>query len=485
MKKILLCILMLFSILSSCGEAPHREAETQIESIAEIIGEPEKNGKSEPSPGNITIAAFRQERLLAEKYELDTGAAIRWVALGETAEDDQAMWDAFFGKYPNGDYPEEEADKVEAALDALWGERLHAALDGFRTGEVDMLYLDDSILATLLAAEGSAAPLDVLIGDLLTDEYFSGVIDAGRIGGTLYSITPFFTMKGIALPAGAVGELPQTPMELKVVLETLEEEYLFDDEGILFSVLADMQKEELARALDAENGIFTLDEERLNAVNEICTLLEKAAAVHDEEEVGHKGTFEPVRAFHLNALLEELTAIVSEARLPHDYVPVSRFEMERMKLPYSDGDKGFGIAGGTYLVSAKTKNREACAAYLRWLLSPSVQSDVAVTDDFSGYAKDCGVPLYRPAMEKAVCRWCVIEHPFREASLLATGKSIPTENEVVEYNLELCERADHYTFGDSESFFHNWLVTAGKDQKALQEGFLAALRECGFAVTER
>ena len=447
----LLCSYLIVSLFACSGE--HRTVsfddgeeiteETENESGTPIEREEEKTFQ----PGDFTVVTTGG--LPFDEYEETFGVTVKNVSPVLSEEEVDTLYRELNDRYPEGPVPEEESDALAEKIDALASERTLSAFDAFRTGEADLLVLDDPFLFHLLAHEGAAEPLDEAIGDLAeSGEYYEGIINAGRVGGVLYGVMPFCRIEGILVPKGAwdtCGERAGSAEELSALYDLLEQE---KRSGTVAA--APFLFHEIACSWDDGAGAFSFSGERLAGWFDLFSEMEESAknytASPSTPELFRTGETVGIR----NPAM--LSLIFSDGESPaHDYPAISEWGREAVLIPYPGDREGFDLFGQVVLISAKSERKEACAAFLRWLLSPAVQKRQAPS--FSGLAgREYASPVLISAARDLAETIKDDIPPYVRELYENDGGTAPDGKAIADYNEELFSRAVRFGKTSSDWF---------------------------------
>lgn len=256
------------------------------------------------------------------------------------------------------------------------------------SGEVDLLASADPALVEGYGARGVLAPLDTLLAEALAQDWvMENVVEAGRVDGALYYLPTQISLYAMRLPAQALAPYGggfTDVAQLQACLDSLDNQSFYQ-KNIKEYVLTDLLLHGLSAWVDYEAGTCDFTGESflwvLEHANRYAEDTQEVFANQDE----NRPLFDP--RYWLSDL-QQWTGLRLAYEIPGTEEPFSAFGMEGAVFAPPFGG-GTGLAIGTPFVlaiAAGTAQEQACAAFLRWVLSPEQQWQWADSQRIDGGA---------------------------------------------------------------------------------------------------
>lgn len=258
-----------------------------------------------------------------------------------------------------------------------------ALIDAARSGEVDIVY-GDNLVSHILGYEDALVDLEPLLAD---DEYYTNVIDAGRVDGKLFMVTPQLSVgSSISVPKGAVEEygVPTDFTELLAFFDALEPEYR---SGSVSGM------EHIHGALDLKGRSFDI----APFWDNWTTLLRKQ---EEDQKVSKLFTDQAVypSLFGMSSgrYFDPITYYTYFVQ--KDGAAYTKYGAKACLIPYAYQENiGFDNCAPTYAIPAKAENQSAALHLIGWLLSEEGQE--------AGLEKGLACPLMKSKAQRWFLRY--------------------------------------------------------------------------------
>ena len=257
-----------------------------------------------------------------------------------------------------------------------------ALIDAARSGEIDIVY-GNNLVSFILGCENALVDLEPALEPLLADgEYYTNIIDAGRMEGKLYMVTPQFSVGScIAVPEGAVEEfgVPTDFTELLTIFDTLEPEYRSDSVSGMEHIHGALDLK--GRSFDISpfwNGWTTLRQKQEED--------QKISKLFTDEEVYHA-----LFAMSAGRYFDPITYYSYYVK--KDGTVYTKYGAKGCLIPYTyQEDIGFSNYAPPYSIPVKAQNQSAALHLIQWLLSEEGQE--------TGVEKGAGCPLMKSKAQR-------------------------------------------------------------------------------------
>ena len=393
-KRVVCFFLVLVLLMSSCGEVPEDRNEEQA-ALNEGKAASARESGAEDAPLSLTQGEIRIARRgwvnpfideLVNRFNRSHSGQIRLVAVDEASEWEDAV------------------------------------------GEADMLLSNDVGYLKLLGANSALFPLDRLVGEAIEKgDCFPSVVDAGRVDGSLFVLTPFFTCFGMCMPRKAVEEKPEIGQSIRGLSE-----WLFSRPDQSF------WRHELFDTVSCLSGMHG-DQEWIDPVSLTCDLggedfqaLFELAEKRRQEETTHDGEGEPGR--RPAYLYCDPCVTATECAFPD-----GEDGEEGILLPFPTG-KGFTVGSGCGVaVASGARHLGTVRDFLLMLLSEEVQHMETTAPPMSPYVSYMEMPLSREAFMK------VLQSRYASyCDIYWSSETAPNRDRWIEECVRTAENADHY-----------------------------------------
>ena len=278
--------------------------------------------------------------------------------------------------------------------------------------EYDILaYHSDSFLRTLTEG-GYLMPMDDLIGDEAENVgYLQSVLNAGRVGDSLYILAPFFKVHGIradtSVPQEAVSDINGLVDYIRSNPEGNEN--LEREVGYLFQ-----GEHGLGPWFDYKKMVFDFSSP------DFVSLLELDEAIRNQDR-------------------KDGNVVLSLYADPVFDVTVARtWNEEWSYYPFPmDPGQGYTISmSNGFAVSSEAQNLGTVEEFLTFLLSDEIQEMETTAVSGDSYAVNMELPVSRSALQKAL----------KKRGTDSMGTEWESLNEWIDRCTMICEQADHFCF---------------------------------------
>ncbi len=239
----------------------------------------------------------------------------------------------------------------------------------FLTGkQYDLYYLSSGIHSASMAYAGLLLDLNILMEndpDFNRDDFHPTLWRKTEIDGALYEMACGFTLEGIAAPEALVGDRTGWTIDDYYALETQAGEPLLKEHSA--DIAISYAYYGLSDYIDLDNGTCTFDSpafrETLEFLAHLDTALENAPA-----ELHY-----PVRTTPLSSVKDwAYTTDLWQTRYQVKPMLLGYPQAESAPLPCATSNFGYKFG-----VSADTEHLDGCWAFLKFMLSEEVQTEIA------------------------------------------------------------------------------------------------------------
>ena len=260
-------------------------------------------------------------------------------------------------------------------------ETLEALLDGARKGEFDLLQSNYTDLAMMLGTEGMLLDMEGVLKEYLENDtdYYTNVLEAGRVNGELLMVIPCFNLTGIRVPEAAYesyGKPFETWDDVYTFYESLpaEARSLKGGGGEVDSFIMPL----LDWRVMTEEGLASLTNNRVNQqmafYQKITNDCEQSQKYLDNKTVEKEGSnslfvIYDDEFFRFDELMKANRVALEGLGNRLSSNPGE----EAVVVPYP-GHNGLSIRGMCYSLVKNGVGHPQAAAYLQWLYSEEGQN---------------------------------------------------------------------------------------------------------------